>query len=439
VRRTERWGARARIAARGFLARARQVLTTEPGEAPDAGVEESARALAGEARRLRGGVGKSAQLTGYLDAFDLEGDTRAALAELWDRMEPLGTAAIAQVVQDELGGRPADRFAHFGERPLASASLGQVHAATAEDGAELAVKVQYPDMAGALIDDLEGGRLVRALAGTALGARLSPAALDALREAVLRELDYLAEADAMDRFGRAFAGDPDIIIPRVDRAHTTGRVLSMQRIRGLTLLQVAGGPAATREAVATILLRFAWAGPLRHGLVHADPNPGNYLVLPGPPPRVAFLDHGCAGQLDEDTRERERALWSALLARDPIDASVAFRQALHAQGMVPGARSFGEAAYREWEDLVTAPVRLGRAFAWTEDHARRLLAATRRALAGDLLRIPAPVVLLWRQRLGTAAVLGLLDARADARAALEAALGRGQPGCQYLAAGEMTG
>ena len=421
MRRFERWGMRARVAGRGVLARARQVLTTEPGTAPDAGQEASARALASEAGRLRGGVGKSAQLAGYLDAFDLADDVQHALAALWDHMEPAGADAVEAVVRAELGAPPAELFAGWEREPFAAASLGQVHAATAADGGELAVKVQYPDAAVALCDDLSGDRLVRALAGSALGARLSPAAIDSLRDAIRRELDYRAEAAASQRFARALAA-PDVVIPAVHAARSTGRVLTMARVRGLSLAEAAAGPAPLRAAAASAILRFSWLAPLRHGLVHGDPNPGNYLVLPGPPVQVAFLDYGCTAELDPAIRDRERDLWRALLHRDLFAASEQFRQALAAQGMVASARSFGEDAYREWEHLVTAPIRERGAFAWTPDHAARLLTATRRALRAGLLEIPPPLLLLWRHRLGVAAVLGMLGAPADARAALESAL-----------------
>lgn len=412
----------ARIAARGLVARARQVLTTEPGAAPDAGEEASARARASEARRLRGGVGKTAQLAGYLDAFDLEGDVRAALATLWDRMEPVGAEVIESAVRAELGAPPAALFARWADEPFAAASLGQVHAATGADGADYAVKVQYPDAIAALEDDLRGDRLVRELAGTALGSRLSAAAVEALRGAIHRELDYRAEAAASARFERAFAGDPAIVIPPVVASRSSGRVLTMHRVRGQALGEAAGSPEPVRAAAAAAILRFAWIAPLRHGLVHGDPNPGNYLVLPGPPVQVAFLDFGCAAELDPSTRDGERALWRALLHGDQFAASERFRQALHAQGMVASARSFGEDAYREWEALVTAPVRARGAFPWTADHAAGLVAATRRVVRGGWLQIPPPLVLLWRQRLGVAAVLAMLGAPADARAALEEAL-----------------
>jgi len=422
-RRTERWTARARVAARGLAARMRQIVTTEPGAGPDAGAEARARAGADEARRLRGGVAKQAQLVGYLDAFGLEADTRASLARLWDAIEPVGADAIAAVVEAELGAAPAALFARWEESPLAAASLGQVHGAADADGAEYAVKVQYPGVADALRDDVAAAGLVRALAGTALGAHLPDDAVAALRAALLREVDYDAEADAMERTAAAFAGDERALIPAVDRRRSSGRVLTMERVRGLTLLEAAEAVEPVRAAAAAAILHFAWAGPLAHGLVHGDPNPGNYLVLPGPPVRVAFLDHGCSARLDPATRDAERATWRALLDRDPFAAAERFRQGLHGLGMIPSARAFGEPTYQAWEHLVTAPIRAAGAFHFSPAYAADLVAATRRAVGTELVRTPGPVVLLWRQRLGVAAVLGLLDVAIDARAIIGCALG----------------
>ena len=182
---------------------------------------------------------------------------------------------------------------------MASASLGQVHAAETTGGRALAVKVQYPEAAAALRGDLDSRGVARQLAGADLGRHLDDEALAALRDAIARELDYRAEAEAIEQFRRAFAGDADIVIPALWREGSSGRVLAMDRIEGLSIAAAASADAATRDAAGAVILRFAWTGPLVHGLVHGDPNPGNYLVLPGEPVRVAFLDYGCTGQLTE--------------------------------------------------------------------------------------------------------------------------------------------
>ncbi|HWN71389.1 MAG TPA: AarF/ABC1/UbiB kinase family protein [Haliangium sp.] len=417
----KRLGASARIAARRQMARVRQVLTTEPGSAPDQGVRTEARALVDEAARLGAGMLKIAQVAGYLESFDLDADVRTAMAALWDRAPSLPASSVAEVVRAELGAPPSELFARWAEQPLASASLGQVHAAAGADGVEYAVKVQYPQVADALREDLASRGMVGRLAGTDIGQRLDAQAIERLRAAVLAELDYRVEAAAGERFRAALAGEPDMVVPAVDLARSSARVLTMERIRGATIRETASAALDVRRTAGEAILRFSWIAPLRHGLVQADPNPGNFLVLKDPA-RVAFLDFGCTGELEPADRDGERALWKALLHHDAFEAAETFRVGLARGGMVRDASVFYQQPYRDWERLVTAPYMSRERFAWTADYAATLLGATREMVYAGLLRLPGPRLLLWRQRLGVAAVLGMLDADLDARGAMTAAL-----------------
>lgn len=417
----KRLGAGARIAARKQMARARQVLTTEPGSAPDQGVRTEAQALVDEAARLGAGMLKIAQVAGYLESFDLDADVRAAMATLWDRAPAVPASAVAEVVRAELGALPPALFARWTEQPLASASLGQVHAAADADGAEYAVKVQYPEVADALREDLASRGMVGRLAGTDIGKRLDAQAIERLRAAVLAELDYRIEAGAAERFRAALAGEPDMVVPAIDRARSSARVLTMERIRGATIHETARAAVEVRRAAAEAILRFSWIAPLRHGLVQADPNPGNFLVLDDPA-RVAFLDFGCTGELEAADREGERALWKGLMHHDVFEAAETFRVGLARGGMLRDPGVLFQQPYRDWERLVTAPYTSRERFAWTADYAATLLQATREMVYAGLLRLPGQRLLLWRQRLGVAAVLGMLDVDVDARAALTVAL-----------------
>jgi predicted unusual protein kinase regulating ubiquinone biosynthesis (AarF/ABC1/UbiB family) len=425
VRSRQRWAAGVRVAARRFMARARQVLTTDPGQAPDAGEVAGARATADEAGRLKAGMVKVAQITGYLGGAATDDRGQAALAALWDAVPPAPAEAIRQVVTEDLGAAPEEVFARFAGEPLASASLGQVHAAETTGGRALAVKVQYPEAAEALRGDLDSRGVTRQLAGADLGRHLDEQSLTSLRDAIARELDYRAEAEAMEQFRRAFAAETDLVIPAVWREGSSGRVLAMDRIEGLSIAEAATAEPAVRDAAGALILRFAWTGPLVHGLVHGDPNPGNYLVLPGDPVRVAFLDYGCTGALTEPARQAERTVWAALAAGDPFEAAERFRHALHQQGLVPDARVFYGQLYRDWERLITAPYLARAPFAFTADWATRLIEGTRLLARGGELRLPPELLLCWRQRLGVVAVLAMLSATIDARAILTDVLDRG--------------
>jgi predicted unusual protein kinase regulating ubiquinone biosynthesis (AarF/ABC1/UbiB family) len=414
-----------RAAARGerwarLWARARQVLTTDPtGTEADAAVaaEAGARAQARSAAALKGGLAKVAQLGAYAGGVADE-----ALAPLWDQAPPAPASAIAAVVRAELGRTPQQLFSTWSATPLAAASLGQVHAATDADGTAWAVKVQYPGIAEALRADLGDRELARKLAGGAL-VGVGRDALGALIDAVLAETDYLREADALERFAAAWADDPQVHLPAVDRARTSRRVLTMQRARGVPWRQLAAAPAAVRAAAAAVVVRVAWGSPWRHGWFNADPNPGNYLVeVEADPTAVWFLDFGCAVELDAASREADRTMWRGLVDPDPFAGAERMRTAAHQLGLVGRTDALGGDAFRAWERALAAPL-ASPTFTWTHAYATDLAAAFARVIATGAVTVPAPLLLLWRQRLGVAAVLGLVEPTLDLRGELRRLLG----------------
>src|SRR5262249_4076880 len=155
--------------------------------------------------------------------------------ELWDHAPGVGREAIRHVVVEDLGAPPEEVFAEWTDAPFAAASLGQVHRARTRDGADVAVKGQYPGVDEALRPDLASPRLLRPLAGAGVGRALSPAAVAVLREAVAAEVDYVAEGRWMERFRRAFAGDKEVVIPRLHAKLSTRRVLTADFVAGETL------------------------------------------------------------------------------------------------------------------------------------------------------------------------------------------------------------
>jgi len=414
ARRRERLASYARGAARRFFVGARRLFTAEPDAEATAAEAEAAAAeeLARTAKELRGGMAKMAQLMAYLRGPGAAGDdeARRALGVLWDRAPGVEPAAIRRVVDEDLGGPPETIFATWDDTPMAAASLGQVHAATSREGARLAVKVQYPGVAEGLRSDLESPRLLRALAGGEVGASLSPEAAARLRDAVLAELDYVAEGKWLERFRKAFLGTRDVVIPRLHPSLSSGRVLSADRVDGRSLLAFAaeaGTSPGERARVALALFRFAWGGPLRHGLLNADPNPGNYLVLDDG--RTAFLDFGCAIELDAETVEFDRKLWRAVLERD----GESLRYAVHREGLLGRARTLDSSTFREWERYLAGPFLSQGPFHFTARYARRWAELHSQLVRAGGIVLPPQAILLWRQRLGVAAVIGELDATAD--------------------------
>ncbi|HTR52916.1 MAG TPA: AarF/ABC1/UbiB kinase family protein [Kofleriaceae bacterium] len=422
------WAER-RVGFARLWARAKQVLTTDPtGSDDDDRVvdEEAAAALAAQAGRLKGGLAKVAQLAAYTRA---SGAARAVLGGLWDRAPAVSGGAIADVIAQDLGRPPQALFAEWDATPIAAASLGQVHAARLDDGRAVVVKVQYPGVAEALRADLDDPGFLRSLAGSEIGRSLADETLAALAEAVRRELDYRLEAEAQRQFADAWRDDAVVRVPAVLAELSSARVLTMERARGKTVVDVAahGSPDVRRQAAAAIF-RFAWGSPLARGLVNADPNPGNFLIEVGDDGHVLAwcLDFGCAFAIPAEVRDADRELWHGLIDDDGVRGAERFRMALASAGLLRRADSLATTAHRDWERALAAPLATHGDFHWDSSYASELATTTGRALAARGLALPSSLLMLWRQRLGTAAVLGLLDARAPFRRLLVDLIGSGR-------------
>ena len=434
----DRRGAERRIGWARLWARAKQIVTTDPtGSDDDDHVvdEEAARVFATNAGRLKGGLAKVAQLAAYDPGATLGGrsgataQARAVLAALWDRAPGISGGAIERVIEADLGRAPAALFATWDPSPLAAASLGQVHAATLHDGTAVVVKVQYPGVAEALQADLDDATFVRKLAGAELGRTLDSGAIATLSAAVRGELDYRAEAQSLARFAAAWGHAKALRFPRVIDELSSARVLTMTRARGKTVLETAAsGSADLRRQAALAIFAFAWGSPLAHGLVNADPNPGNFLVdeQADGGAVVWCLDFGCAVTLPDALRDADRELWWALLDGDAASAAERFRMGLGRAGLLRRTDLLASTAHRDWERALAAPVGGHGDFHWTSAYATQLAEATARTLSTGGLTIPAHLILLWRQRLGAASVIALLDAKAPFRRALVELIGNGR-------------
>jgi predicted unusual protein kinase regulating ubiquinone biosynthesis (AarF/ABC1/UbiB family) len=364
-----------------------------------------AESIVESAGGLRGGVAKAAQLRAYLQGTDgLNPDAQRVLSKLWDHIPGEKPRAIAQVIVSELGAEPETLFAHFDDMPFAAASLGQVHAARLADGQELAVKVQYPFAEAALRDDLAQKSVLQELVGAELGEAVSKESIAALRERLLGELDYQAEAESLRRFKRAFASAPDIVIPAVLTKLSTKRVLTMERLFGRSLPELTkSGSNSERAQVATTLFRFAFASVWRHRILNLDPNPGNYVVLDSPTPaaRVGFIDFGCTAELPEAIVEADRQIFLAMMHRDGEE----LRYAAHRASLIERAASFHSSTYRSWEQTLAAPFLSRTPSLLDPAWARELAELTWRLVKTGRLLLPPAALLLWRQRLGMLAVL----------------------------------
>jgi predicted unusual protein kinase regulating ubiquinone biosynthesis (AarF/ABC1/UbiB family) len=205
--------------------------------------------------------------------------------------------------------------------------------------------------------------------------------------------------------------------------------LTMTRAHGKTVVEtVASATPDVRRQTALAIFEFAWGSPILHHLLNADPNPGNFLVHVEPDGHVLVwcLDFGCTIELPEDVRDADRELWWALLDDDNEKAAERFRMALAKTGLLKRTDMMATNAHRDWERLLGAPLLTHGEFQWSPAYARDLAEATGRVLSAGGVHLPAKVLLLWRQRLGASAVIGMLDATASFRRVLFDRIGNGR-------------
>ena len=209
------------------------------------------------------------------------------LQRLQDDVGPVLFADIEQTVQEQLGGRISKLFSTFDHEPLATASLGQAHAATLRDGRDVVVKVQRPDIRASLADDIEYFRELAKFMTSHLraGARVDMVGIvQQLERALADELDYRVEAKNMAVFRRSLAEFPRLLVPKVVEAYTAERVLTTERVRGVKVNAIP--PVSRIEHDMSVLADELGKAYLKQiaidGLFHADPHPGNvFLVLRG--------------------------------------------------------------------------------------------------------------------------------------------------------------
>ncbi|MEU8760331.1 AarF/ABC1/UbiB kinase family protein [Streptomyces sp. NPDC048659] len=233
---------------------------------------------------LKGGAMKFGQALSVFESAlpeEVAGPYRAALTRLQEAAPPMPTRTVHAVLAERLGEGWRELFLEFEEKPSAAASIGQVHRAVWHDGREVAVKVQYPGAGDALLSDLtQLSRFARLLGPLIPGMDIKPLITE-LRDRVAEELDYGLEAQAQREHAAEFADDPDVVVPAV--VHQSEQVLVTEWMDGLPLSEViADGTPEQRDRAGQLLARFLFSGPARTGLLHADPHPGNFRLLPGP-------------------------------------------------------------------------------------------------------------------------------------------------------------
>jgi predicted unusual protein kinase regulating ubiquinone biosynthesis (AarF/ABC1/UbiB family) len=253
---------------------------------------------------LKGGAMKFGQALSVFESAlpeEVAGPYRAALTKLQEAAPPMPNSTVHRVLRERLGEDWPDLFLEFEDKPAAAASIGQVHRGVWHDGREVAVKVQYPGAGEALLSDLtQLSRFARLLGPLIPGMDIKPLIAE-LKDRVSEELDYGLEAQAQQVHAEEFTDDPDVVVPGV--VHQCDQILITEWIDGVPLSEIiSDGTREQRDRAGQLLARFLFSGPARTGLLHADPHPGNFRLLPGGPDgeddwRLGVLDFGTVDRL----------------------------------------------------------------------------------------------------------------------------------------------
>jgi ubiquinone biosynthesis protein len=239
------------------------------------------------------------------------------LVKLQDQVSPLAYDVVEQVIQQELGSTVPQLFVNFDPQPLASASIGQVHAAVLPGGERVVVKVQRPGAPRQIRKDIEVLlQVAEALEGR-LEVGFSPTAVvNEFSRFIERELDYVLEARNAERFAKNFPRDGSVLIPGVYWRYSTARVLTMERVDGPTLNtpEVAALAADERRQLAAAVADCWFRQILHDGFFHGDPHPANIAYLGDG--RIALFDFGTAGFLREADLEEGVRLFIHVMGSD---------------------------------------------------------------------------------------------------------------------------
>jgi predicted unusual protein kinase regulating ubiquinone biosynthesis (AarF/ABC1/UbiB family) len=364
---------------------------------------------------MKGVMMKIGQMASYVDD-GLSPAVRQTLARLQDSVPPMSPELAAAVVEEELGAPPDRAFARWDPRPIAAASIGQVHRAVTLDGRAVAVKVQYPGIAETIAADLRNVALLRRMLRIVAPAQDADALLSEVRDRVGEELDYRREAASQRLMAAYYDGHPTIAIPRIIDGLSARRIMVSELSGGVRFAELASWPQHERDLAAETIYRFVFRSLYDVRAFNGDPHPGNYLFQRGG--RVTFLDFGLVRHFTPaELQPLLQMARTICVEHDPE----AFRASLENAGFLRSGAPISTQAIVEHLAVFYDTIREPGPLTITSDYAssvvRRFFDV--RSPVAAYISVPRPYVILQRINLGLFAVLGELSATADWRAISE--------------------
>ncbi|WP_210649061.1 AarF/ABC1/UbiB kinase family protein [Nocardioides sp. SYSU D00065] len=389
---------------------------------------------------LKGGAMKFGQALSVLEAAlpeEVSAPYREHLTALQDSAPPMATATVREQLAAHLGEDWAERLVWLDGAPTAAASIGQVHRGRWVDHAvdhasgvsgerEVAVKVQYPGAGEALMSDLRQiARVARGVAPVFPGIDIKPLVAE-LQARAADELDYHLEAEAQAAYAEAFADHPDIVVPAVVAVGNEVLVTEWMDSAYSLAHVIREGTQAERDHYGELFVRFLFEGPRRTGMLHADPHPGNYRVIPAPdggPGRLGVLDFGAVARLPNGGLPEAMGRLIRIALESDEESLVA---GLREEGFIKERTTVDPALLLDYLSPFVEPAGEER-FTFTRDWMREQFERINDPRAETFtlatkLNLPPSYLLIHRTWLGALGLLSQLGASAPFREILEESL-----------------
>ncbi|MEJ7794960.1 MAG: AarF/ABC1/UbiB kinase family protein [Nocardioides sp.] len=375
---------------------------------------------------LKGGAMKFGQALSVLEAAlpdEVAAPYREHLTALQDSAPPMPTQTVREQIARSLGDAWREQLVWLDGAPAAAASIGQVHRGRWHDDRDVAVKVQYPGAGEALMSDLRQlARIARGIAPIFPGIDIKPLVAE-LQARAADELDYQLEADAQAAYAEAFRDDHDIVVP--DVVEVGGQVLVTEWLDSPYSLSrvIREGTQAERDHYGRLFVTFLFEGPRRTGMLHADPHPGNYRVLPnddGSPGRLGVLDFGAVARLPEGRLPESMGRLMRVASQSGADELVA---GLREEGFIKDNIRIDPELVLDYLAPFVEPTR-HETFRFTREWMREQFERVNNPrnpsfTVATKLNLPTSYLLIHRTWLGGLGILSQLEAEAPFRAIME--------------------